>query len=297
MFYVIGVIRSEPDKNGNSRVEKYKLIDTLSESIWSLDTDELQYLIRDGALKVANADLHHRSIKVENWISRVTNHSSKINIADLVNKEKSTKNEKCEYILLAEDENDYRLTNFKGHTTKISSWLLKKLIDSDNIANCATAESLKNEERYQIVKNNEFEKLIALKYEAFITKALALGYGDVSFEYEIENNHVKLRKYTGLSTNIIIPSFITIIMIDSFRKATIETLNLNEGLQVIGAWAFAPMRASFTLKDVEIPSTVKLVGHSAFINNRSLYHRHTGHLIDSRARLRNDETILLEPIN
>ena len=216
-----------------------------------------------------------------------------VDISDHVDKIKTDK--KCTWILVAKENNTYKIISCHGIIAKISSRKLNGLINNNQIVNCRLEDNkFISTDTYEIIPNKEFENTIAEKYEAFQAKALLLGYGSISFEYEIENNQVKIRKYTGSSTNIILPSFITVIMKNAFDNVNVETIELNEGLKLIGVGAFVAENKIPQLRFVEIPSTVELIEPKAFSFNYNTL-KYGVDPKDTKFKLRSNKTIILRP--
>ena len=82
-------------------------------------------------------------------------------------------------------------------------------------------------------------------------------------------------------------------MADAFTEVAIETINLNEGLKVIGNGAFEPFKMSDALSTIEIPSTVQLIGARAFNNNIRLFNN-DGTLNMYKIKLRNSNTVMID---
>ena len=290
MFYIIGTILSKPDENGNVEILKYKLVDTLSESNWELTPNQLKQIMQSSFTQVSNATLQNGNIRIQNWIDKIASAES-----DMDNNSNTIAiDKKCIFILLSENNDEYKVTNYRGHITKFSFTGLKNRMILDEVANCNLLDDkIKWVKEYKIIADKEFDRDIANKYKIFIAKMNMLGYGKTSFKYEIENHQVKIRNYTGTSKNVIIPSFVTVIMEGAFAEVTLETLDLNEGLKIIGEFAFSPKWMSEDLKSVEIPSTVELVGLGAFKNNTKIFISNS-QLTMSRVKMRNNKTIVID---
>ena len=277
MLYIAGLVTT---KNKDFTIREYKLVDTLSELYTILTPDKLRYILLHCKMKVANAELQNNNIIIPNWVNKTAS--------------RTYNKDMCEFTLLAKDEDRYKIATCYGTISWISLDEIQTLIKEKDIANY---EIIDNEEKwhdtYEIIRNKQFEETIAEKYKIFRGKALIMGYGDISFEYGIENQQVKLTRYTGSSRNVILPSFITSIRINAFRETTLNTLNLNEGLQAIGTRAFAPQNWSRGLESVEIPSTVQIIGKEAFNNNKDMY-KNNGSLNMDKLKLRNSKTLLLD---
>ena len=314
MLYIIGLTRKGYSKNGE--ILRYKVLDTLSESQMLLTPIQLQKILSTGNLEVANAKLSNNTIVIADWVNNITvkltggaeeftggteKESSLVLLAGeehmrTGNKDNALVVEKgCSLILLAKEEEKYKLVNRTGYIIRVTLDKLDSYIKCNEVANCnitSTDNKINSLDTYEITKNEDFEKTIATKYKAFEAKALLLGHGQVSFNYEIENEQVKLKRYTGKSKNIILPSFITAIMKHAFVSTNIETIEMNEGLKIIGEWALSPTSENSSLKSVEVPSTVELISAEAFTNNIKLF-TNKGTLDPNRLKLRSEKTIIL----
>ena len=293
MLYIVRLTRHGFSNNGE--IVKYRVFDTLTESLLQLTPAQLHDIIYTCKIKVANAYLDQHEIKIHNWVNSIEIQSMDeatnklIGIRDSERELKTA--EKCNWILLAKEGKKYNLVSCYGIIDKINARQLKELTNNNRIANCSIEGNKFNSlDTYEIVSNKEFENIIAEKYKVFKAKALLLGYGDISFNYEIENEQVKIKRYTGSSSRIILPTFITAIMKNAFDNVNIEKLELNEGLRVIGKGAFVASNSRDLLKFVEIPSTVELIEHRAFAFNGSKYGGKIG-LDEKSFKLRNKNTI------
>ena len=290
MFYVIGIIRSEKGVT-------YKLIDTLSESTWMLSQNQLEQILQSPFTEIANAKIVNGNVQIQKWVNNIDTMEPKT-----AREAGKIEAKKCPFILISENWEDYRITNYNGNIVKVSLKELLTIVNAKEMANCNIINHKGTlivdwVEKYKIIADAEFEKDIAKKYEIFMAKTNILGNGNNSFKYEIENNQVKLKKYTGSSKNVILPSFITVIMSDAFSEFEIETINLNEGLKIIGAWALAPTNMCKGLEHIEIPSTVELIGRAAFDNNRKMYRANYNHIDMNKVKLRSNKTIIMDSFN
>ena len=264
-----------------------------------LSPAQLHDILSSYKAEVANAYLYQNEIKISNYINKIEIHSMQeamkdyVDISDHLDKMKTDK--KCTWLLVAKETNTYKIVSCHGIIANVSSRKLKALINTNQIANCRLEDNkFISTDTYEIMPNKEFENTIAEKYKVFQAKALMLGYGNISFEYEIENKQVKIRTYTGSSSNIILPSFITVIMKDAFHSVNTETLELNEGLKLIGVGAFVAPNKIIQLRFIEIPSTVELIEPKAFSFN---YNKSIQEDVTKNVgfKLRNDKTIILRP--
>ena len=295
MLYIVRLTRHGFSNVGE--VVKYRVFDTLTESLLQVTPAQLHDMLYTCKIKVANAYLNQHEIEIHNWVNNIEIQSLDeatnkfIVIRDSDSKLKTA--EKCTWVLLAKEGKKYNLVSCYGIIDKINARQLKELANNNQIANCNIEGTKFNSlDIYEIISNKDFENSIAEKYKVFRAKALMLGYGDISFNYEIENEQVKIRRYTGSSKNIILPSFITAIMKNAFDNVNIEKLELNEGLRIIGKGAFIASNRRDLLKFVEIPSTVELIETGAFAFNGSTYGGKV-ELDEKLFKLRNKNTIIL----
>ena len=98
--------------------------------------------------------------------------------------------------------------------------------------------------------------------------------------------------YTGTNTDVILPPFITAIKDEAFKKCDITSVVFSKGLKVIGSEAFCTRRMK-GIDQVEIPSTVALIGEGAFMGNAKLS-QIDGSINKERFKLLNTKTIVLE---
>ena len=289
MLYIISVIKHNPEKK-----TVYKGFETCSESIMTMQEHILKEVILNNQIQVINATIQNDNIVIKDWGKGLDFETGTYEDVKFIIKHSGPV-----YVLLAREKDRYKLIDYEGRITKICSEKLEKIVKLQEVANCnfmRTTEGnrLKPIDIYEISRDIKFEKLIASKYETFIAKALLLGYGDCSFIYEIENYEVKLKNYTGSSKEIMLPSFITAIKKEAFYWKGIKSVNLNEGLKVIGTMAFAiDGDHEEGIAKVEIPSTVEIIGLGAFLENNKLF-RGGYNLNKDRFKLLNDKTIVLE---
>ena len=290
MLYIIGLIRR--DSKPNESIIRYKLFDTLSESYMNATPNKIKHILSNQGTQIANAKLRNNIIEIHNWVNNIIlyNATNKSFIKPLIKESVAG----CEFIMLAQKNDTYKIMRHTGDIINIPFEILKALIDQGNVANCSISNNqILSTDTYEISTNEEFEKDIAIKYESFKLKAHMLGYGKISFEYEIENQQVKLKNYTGSSKNVLLPSFITAIMQNAFMGADIDTIDLNEGLRAIGAGAFSHIDLYDGLSNIEIPSTVEIIGKGAFSNNYKMV-KHNGALDMTKLKLRNSNTIVMD---
>ena len=295
MVFIICLLKFESATD--DEIIRYRILDTISESNMWVTSIRMRNILENKVTHVVNADLHNGKIRLKDWVYNITVRIVEESYNKLSKLTELT-DDRCSLMLLSKAGNNYRVVNYKGIIQRMAYDELKSCINKEEVANCSIKDNAEKSEingkdTYEIIEDKEFSKNIDKKYEIFIAKALMIGYGDVSFIYRIENQEVKLRKYVGSSRNILIPSFITGIMGGAFANKIIDTLDLNEGLKVIGSRAFEQEILTGKLDRVEIPSTVELVGYKAFNNNDSLFDS-SGMLTKHKFKLRSNKTIVLE---
>ena len=282
MIYITAIKKSEAGE-----IVYYNIFDTYSESAQWVSPIILRKLIKNTEIQVVNAKLENSELIIKEWANKIRVISPKSN-----GREITTKHSGAEYILLARKDKLYKLVNHSGRIHSFDK--IEPTVVEKNIANCKFTKvdgiiTIESTDTYESTEDEEFKKLIETKYTNFIAKTTMLGYGDLAFEYEIENSTVKVKKYTGTSKDIILPPFITAIMRNAFRNKGIETLEFNEGLKVIGDGAFVVNR----LQRVEIPESVELIWSSAFRNNIKLLEE-LGGFNTSRFKIRNKKTLIID---
>ena len=284
MLYIISLVKNE---HGN--IMRYKVFDALSHSLLGLEKKEFMQIISNTEMKVVNASIQNNSITIKNWINGLsTEKYAKSN-------EFGETQSGPKIVILAKEHDRYKTVRYTGEVQYREIEELKELVESGMVANCNIENvggELTIEDAYSIQLDRKFEELIRSKYDKFIAKTTMLGREGMTFDYEIENYEVKLTKYTGINTDIIIPSFVTIIGKEAFGLKGTMKVNLNEGLKVIGSGAFMAVRVGASLDRVEIPSTVKLIEAGAFYGNSKLFDKNGGINTD-RIKLRNSKTIVL----
>ena len=291
MLYIICI-----GKNENGDIIYYRGLDTYSMSSLEIAPFILEYMLKNTNIRIVNASIDNQEIKIKQWSNEIAIESKKKVLGGTVTSKDSGSN----YVMIYKENNKYKLIDYEGMAVLINGSVMMSAERGD-IANCKILNTekiteLKTEDVYEITKDTEFEQLIASKYNDFLVKSRLLGYGHVEFDYMIENKQVKLQKYKGSSTHIILPNFITSIMRGAFIGKTIETLNLNEGLKSIGKNGFDPRERSDNLEEVEIPSTVELICAGAFKNHIKLFNW-TDKLNTSKFRLRNAKTIVFDQLD
>ena len=282
MIYIISILK---DANGNPLY--YRGFDIHSESSLLLGSDRLKEII-NAKIEVANASIINNEIVIGKWLTEIYSQRPYIAPGKF-----ETKCNGAKYVLVTKEHTKYKLVEHLGNTDTLSEKKLKDLARSIEIANCRLigndlAGEIETMGVYDIKHDTKFEELIHFKYRSFIAKTAMLGYNDMTFNYIIENHEVKLRQYTGSSKDIILPSFITVVMKNAFKDMNIKTLNLNEGLKLIGEKAFN----NGDIEKIEIPSTVKLICIGAFGFNKRLFDY--SRLNTNRFKLKSNNTVVLD---
>ena len=233
----------------NSKELVYNIFETHTESIITADEELVIKLINTHGIEAKNIYIENNKVKVKEWPHSIIPYSE--------NREDRT----SDYILLSKiNENRFKLFNCVTGVIYAFENYLKELIKFDRVANCTNDEKIyKSIDTYSIKTDLAFAESINNKYTEFRGKTLLLGM-DISFNYIIENDEVKITKYTGNSHKIILPNFITTICDSAFEYRGIQELTLNTELRYIGSNAFKGNR----LKFIELPDKVRLVGQNAF---------------------------------
>ena len=291
MLYVISVLRNKRDE-----IVMYKVFDTLSHSLMELDKNILINIISNTEIQVVNASIQNNEVILHDWINGIS--SEKYDYNDYYKLKQSG----SKFVILSREKDiyigaEYRTVDYTGKLTYRRINDLTNILESSLVANCRSKDvngklKLSLEDAYIIKNDRKFKKLIDSKYDIFIAKTLMLGHKDMTFNYEIENDEVRITKYTGTDTEVILPSFITTIEKESFAFKDIKKLDLNEGLKVIGNEAFIAVGEDNLLDQVEIPSTVELIGVGAFHGNIKLFKKDNT-LNTEKFKLRNNKTMVL----
>ena len=317
MLYVICLIQSNSKK-----ATHYRLFDTSSDSPMLVSEAELKDIISNNRSQVVNAYILNDNVTVKRWLRQY----AKVENTHIENGF-SAKFSGPNYILIAEEGHKYKIVNNRGEVHRVTALELIERTGLGDIVNCGeiyykivdkviktyrllhsrlsgNVEPEKTNaysiieykdlkiralDMHIIQRDVEFEKNIGVKYEKFDAKTILLYHESMTFDYEIEGNEVRLKKYTGSNKDVVLPPFVTAIMYRAFWGKGIKTIRLNEGLRAIGEEAFLSNR----LESVEIPSTVEIVGNAAFRYNEKLFKK--DYTIDmTRFKILNEKTILLE---
>ena len=232
----------------------YSLFETHTESVFKVSDKIIAKLLNVHGMAGKNVCVTEQGISVKNWPHSIRTYSN------------GHDNIKSPYILLSKiSEQRFKLVNRMDLVVYIDESQLKELIASEMIANCSFSlnkqqeKSYMSTDTYETTTDSSFVSSIDKKYCEFKAKAALLGLG-LDFEYSIENEDVKIRKYVGKSKRVILPTFITTICDNAFSYVGIKEVILNNGLQHIGNNAFH----GNSIKQVVLPNSVEFVGQSAF---------------------------------
>ena len=277
MIYIICTIKAN-----DYEITKYRIFETLSESVMLIKPNTLKKIMQDTKIEVVNARIQNDNIVIKDWGKGQTIQQPKIKGSnDFIQTGPK-------YTLISKTVSSYKIARYNGSYSDMLSEEFKTSIDPKDIANYNTLIGPIDIQNIQ--KDEEFNSYIEEKYKIFKAKTNILGYKDTSFEYVIESREVKLSKYTGSNKDIILPSFITAIYDYALSSRRIENIRLNEGIRVIGSNAF-----SFNLIErIEIPETMELIGVEAFYGNAKLSKDNGDILYTDRFKLRSNKTIVLE---
>ena len=298
LIYIIGTIQ---DKDGNTI--SYTGFDARTDSSMNLPTELLKHIIEDTTIKVVNASVQNKNIVIKEWPHKLSSSLSRVGEGGIGNVYSGPN-----FVLLALESIIYKAVDCCGYTYSFYENELVDMAWTKNIANCILIDPDIAYQQYNnstilttkrgdkilaldisIIKTTEeFKNSIKEKYNAFIAKAIMLGYGKITFKYTLENQEVKLTEYTGSSKNVILPPFVSHIMSGAFSGLHLETLKISEGLKTIGKHSFQANE----LSHVEIPESVELVGVNAFSFNAKLYNGKNS-LRRERFILQNSKTIVL----
>ena len=256
----------------------YHIFETCTESLIISEKAVAIELIGKHKMEAKNISIHEGQIVIKQWPHEIKRSSDAANTL------------KSDYVILVNiDEQRFKLVNILGDVLYKDSERLKDSIKQGRVTNCEFTKrkhEYKSVDTYIIQNDPKFEKHIAEKYETFRAKILALGI-DISFDYLIENNEVKLTGYTGTSRIIILPNFITVIRRRAFYGKGIKEIKLNSGLKLIGREAFVTNKIS----SIVIPESVSFIGSNAFCKNNDLLNMN-GYIDKNRVTLLNNKAFI-----
>ena len=231
----------------------YHLFETHTESKIQADDKLVIQLINNPKMGIKNMSIEDNKIQIKEWPLGINQH------------ENGKNDRKSDYILLNRlNENNFKLFScFTNETVTLSDIQLKMVIESNRIANCnCENEIYKSIDTYNVKTDKKFIEHIKMEYEKFRLKTLIFGM-DIKFSFIIENEEVKLKKYTGKSKKVILPSFATALCDSALAYKGIQELTLNSGLRHIGNNAFN----GNNIQTIELPRTVEFVGQITYMRN------------------------------
>ena len=291
MMYIVSLV-----KNMHNEISNYRVFDNLSQSFMTLDKESLMSILLHTKIQVVNARIQDNDIILKDWAHGICTEKSLYSVCG---------NSGVQYVALERNDNTYKIVSYNGSIHYWNTQDLEEKVKLGQVANCKIIGiqgelKLETEDVCTMSKDEDFEKLIESKYDNFKTEMAMMGHKNMTFDFEIENNEVSVRKYTGLNRHVILPSFVTVIRRDAFCYASIDTIDLNEGLKIIGARAFMSADTGDSLERIEIPSTVELIGDRAFNGNAKMFEdcmnipREQCKLSKDKFKLRNNKTIVLK---
>ena len=244
MLYLIGIQRQY-------RPIKYTVFETITLSVENMTLTKIRELSKFNSMSTMNFSIKGQRISMNAWPH------------DILSKQNSNK-----LILLTKTHDSvYRLIDLKGKVKNVGYGEFQSIIHELRIANCDMVERYNEgkgvqysfRDSYVIPLDAGFKHSVEIKYNIFRSKALTLGL-DISFDYILEGENVKLVKYTGTSKKVILPNFITAICNGAFKFKHINELTLNAGLRHIGSGAFTHTGITY----VEIPKNTEFMSEQAF---------------------------------
>ena len=235
----------------------YRCFDTNTESSFDIAEEKSTNWIVQNKITIENAKVINNKLAITKWFKDIHDTTDKINISP-------------GYIFLCKLANNmFKVVNRDGKVSYLVENEMREYIRKDVMANCKLENNkIVSIGAYSITNNTNFDESITEKYKIYRAKTTLIGY-DMSFNYNIEGDQVKLHSYTGKSKQVIIPNFITTIKDRAFWSTEIETITLNNELKNIGDYAFARCNIS----EIVIPDKVEFMGKNVFFNNKKLINR------------------------
>ena len=264
MIYVIGTSETLIK---NSIITVYRLFETHTESVFYGEEKFIKKLITKHKLIIKNMTIDNGIIKLKDWVYPFT--------AEYENDHENEKYTVFKYILLGKlNANKFKLVDKNGQIKHVNNKELSNLTEKDRIINCTAITTdgvltFKSIDTHNINTDPKFEEYIHNKYKAFEGKSLVVG-KNISFDYNVEGEEVRLTRYTGRDKKVILPNFITTINTRAFyssfvfENTDITEITLNQNLRFIGSSAFFMNE----LRNVELPQSVEFVGQRAFSSNK-----------------------------
>ena len=233
----------------------YTLFETSTDSIFRGNRAFITELIETHKMKIVNASIDRYGVSVKEWYRALYKSNNGMSSGT------------ANYILLCIiNENTFKVLTREGIVIYINKKRLEELVSENNVANCVIENGkFKFVGTYNSTRDIQFEQTISDQYKRYETMTALMGCR-MSFDYIIEGKEVKLKKYTGIHTNAIVPKFVTSIMRQAFYNSNVSSITLEEGLKSIGCYAFMYCN----LSQVTIPKTVRFIGTSAFYRNTGM---------------------------
>ena len=278
MLYLINI----NDNLGVKRETEYSLFETNTESTLSGNREFVLELVQKYGMEAKNFSIKHGLIEPNNWPNEIRR------------TKEFNRSIEAKYILLAnKEEKQFKIVEHTGYTGYCGPEKLKLYIEESKMANCTfnkDTQEYKSVDTYIIKNDSKFSAYIALKYAEFRAKVWLLGL-DISFDYTIEGEDVRLTRYTGTSRKVILPSFITIIRQNAFLGDYITDIKFSTGLKFIGSWAFDRNDIAY----VEFPESVEFIGQKAFFENNMLLNTNNK-LDENKYKVLNNKAIVLDGV-
>ena len=282
MLYIISIEETRSSNNS------YTIFETSTDSSFIGDLEFLKKLTFEYKLDTANVCLDNNEIALKQWFNKV-HYEKYSNDRWERHKQISTG---ADYVLLCKTACDtFKLVAYNGEVGYASSESLKISLEENQVANCKIVNgNYEYIDNYNADADSQFVREIAEKYERHIALTNMLG-RNMTFEYIIEAKEVKLKRYTGETKDVIVPNFITSIMIKAFDGTKIETITFGNRLTSIGRQAFRLCN----LSEVIIPESVQLICPDAFELNKRLTHMSGGY--KKTIKIMNAGTIIINKVD
>ena len=248
MLYVVSIREGDPKKP-----DAYTIFETNTESNFRANADTLKKLLIEPSLKVMNMRLDKDKIVPEPWC-RIHQEIKQIYDGAI-------------YTLLCQlDKNTFKLAFYEKEATIMSYKRLMAFVEKDRVGNCSIKDGvMESMGTYNVKQDIKFKEQIDEKYEIFMAKCTLLG-RNMTFEYVVEGEEVKLREYTGTDQEVIIPNFVTSITARAFERSGLTKLTLDNGIKSIGDLSFT----GCNILELVIPKTVEFICSRAFHKNKKL---------------------------
>lgn len=146
-----------------------------------------------------------------------------------------------------------------GRVRYIEIQKIMKYAQDNKLINCKIIDGKLTHSDVLLYNMGDIRQQIADKYKRFIAKSKLIGV-DNSFQYSIEGDNIILEKFTGTSSRVNIPEFITAIGEQAFKGCDVTKVIIPESVKFIGGRAFADTK----IRDIYIPDTVKYIGCGVF---------------------------------